>query len=94
MLKLKRKSGLARLLQLKKTRETRLLVRYALYALSLASLVIALCGIVYLGTILVISIFVGRIIATGEGLVLAGLTVLGASVVAYLFADLALRVEE
>lgn len=94
MLKLKRKSGLGRLLQLKKSRETRILARYALYTLALASLVIALCGIVYLGTILVISLFVGRIIATGEGLILAGLTILGASVVTYLFADLALRVEE
>lgn len=94
MLKLKRKSGLGRLLQLKRTRETRLLVRYALYALALVSLVIALCGIVYLGIIMVISIFVGRIIATGEGLILAGATILGASVITYLFADLALRVEE
>lgn len=94
MLKLKRKSGLGRLLQLKRTKETRLLVRYALYALSLGSLVVALCGVAYLGMIMVISIFVGRIIATGEGLILAGLAILGASVVTYLFADLALRVEE
>lgn len=38
MLKLKRKSGLGRLLQLRRTREARILIRYALYALAMASL--------------------------------------------------------
>ena len=93
MLKIKRKTKTAMLSQLRKYAEPKILMRCVLLALSLASVVVALIGIVYLGMILVISMFVGRIIATGEGLILAGITVLGASVAAYLFADLALRVE-
>lgn len=93
MLKIKRKTKTTMLSQLRKYAEPKTLMRCVLLVLSLASVVVALIGIVYLGTILVISMFVGRIIATGEGLLLAGLTIVGSSVVTCLFADLALRIE-
>lgn len=93
MLKIKRKTKTAMLSQLRKYAEPKTLMRCVLLALSLASVVVALIGIVYLGTILVISMFVGRIITTSEGLILTGLTILGAGVATHLFVDLALRIE-
>lgn len=76
MSKIKRKKT-TMLSQLKKYTEPKTLMRCVLLALALASVVVALAGIVYLGTILVISIFVGRIIATCEGLTVAALTIIG-----------------
>lgn len=96
MLKLERKTKVSILSRIKKYMEPKTLMRRAVIllflSLTMLSLAIAICGIVYLGTILVISLFVGRIITTGEGLILAGLIVIVAIVAAHLFADLGVKV--